>query len=87
MAELGRMGIEFDAVALQNPDSPEVLVESVQTPRNIAPNEPFDLTAVIRSTIAQTGTIRLYENQYLLQQRQVNLRPGPNPVRFENLTS
>jgi Ca-activated chloride channel family protein len=87
VAELARMGIEFDAVALQNPDSPEVLVESVQTPRNIAPNEPFDLTAVIRSTIAQTGTIRLYENQYLLQQRQVNLRPGPNPVRFENLTS
>ena len=42
--DLVRMGIEFDAMALQNPDSPEVLVESVQTPRNIAPNEHFDLT-------------------------------------------
>ena len=45
VSDLRRMGIEFDAVALQNPESPEVLVESVQTPRNIAPNEPFNLTA------------------------------------------
>jgi Ca-activated chloride channel homolog len=87
VSDLARMGIEFDAVVLQNPDSPEVLVESVQTPRNIAPNEPFVLTAIIRSTIKQTGIVRLYENQYLLQQRQVDLLPGPNLVRFEDLTS
>jgi Ca-activated chloride channel homolog len=87
LSDLARRGIEFDAVALQNPDSPEVLVESVQTPRNIAPNEPFDLTAVIRSTARQTGVVRLYENQYLLQQRQVDLLPGRNVVRFQDLTS
>jgi Ca-activated chloride channel homolog len=87
VSDLARIGIEFDAVALQNPDSPEVLVESVQTPRNIAPDEPFVLTAMIRSTIKQTGIVRLYENQYLLQQRQVDLLPGPNLVRFEDLTS
>ena len=87
VSDLVRMGIEFDAVALQNPDSPEVLVESVQAPRNIAPNEHFDLTTIIRSTIKQTGTVRLYENQYLLQQRQVDLLPGSNVVRFEDLTS
>jgi len=87
VSDLARIGIEFDAVALQNPDSPEVLVESVQTPRTIAPNEPFDLTTIIRSTIKQIGIVRLYENQYLLQQRQVDLLPGPNIVRFEDLTS
>ena len=87
VSDLRRMGIEFDAVALQNPESPEVLVESVQTPRNIAPNEPFNLTAIIRSTIKQTATVRLYENQFLLHQRQVDLVPGPNAVRFEDLTS
>ncbi len=87
VTDLARLGIEFDAVALQNPDSPEALVESVQTPRNIARNEPFDLTTIIRSTIRQTGAVRLYENQYLLQQRQVDLLPGPNLVRFENITS
>ena len=43
--------------------------------------------AVIRSTIRQAGTVRLYENQYLLQLRQVDLLPGPNLVRFEDLTS
>ncbi|MBV8350911.1 MAG: VWA domain-containing protein, partial [Verrucomicrobia bacterium] len=87
VSDLARRGIDFDAVALQNPDSPEVLVESVQTPRNIAPNEPFDLTTVIRSTARQTGIVRLYENQYLLQQRQVDLLPGRNVVRFQDLTS
>lgn len=86
-ATLGGRGTQIETVALPNPDLPEVLVESVQVPRNLAAGEPFDLTATIRSNREQPGTVKLYENQFLVREKSVPLKVGRNTVRFENLTS
>jgi Ca-activated chloride channel homolog len=87
IADLRRSSVEVLAVPVENPDRPETLVESVSLPRNIAGGEPFDLAAAIRSTRAQKATVKLYENQFLLQERPADLVAGRNLVRFENLTS
>jgi uncharacterized membrane protein len=86
-ATFGGRGTQIETVALPNPDLPEVLVESVQVPRNLAAGEPFDLTATIRSSREQPGKVKLYENQFLVQEKSVPLKIGRNTVRFENLRS
>lgn len=78
-------GIEVSSVPLRNPNAPEVLVEKVELPRRLKEGEPFDLTARIRSNVATTAKVKLYEGGFLLEERDVELKPGPNEFRPANL--
>jgi uncharacterized membrane protein len=62
-----------------------VLVEKVDVPRRLKQGEPFDLTAHIRSNVATTAKVKLYQNRFLLEQRDVTLQPGDNEFRAPNL--
>ncbi len=82
---LAQLGIELFTVPLRNDAAPEVLVEKVEVPRRLKQGEPFDLTAQIRSNAATTAKVKLYQNQFLLEQREVSLKPGENEFRAPNL--
>ena len=83
--KLARTGIELLAFPLRNGNVPEVLVEKVEIPSRLEIGEPFDLLARIRSTVATSAKVKLYENQFLVEERDVALHPGLNEFRAPNL--
>jgi uncharacterized membrane protein len=78
-------GIELWTVPLHNAQAPEVLVEKVEVPRRLQTGEPFDLSARIRSNVATTAKVKLYQNQFLIEQRDLTLAPGVTDFRVPNL--
>ena len=84
---LAAQGVELLTVPLHNESAPEVLVEKVEVPRRLKAGEPFDLTAHIRSNVVTTAKVKLYQNQFLVEQRDMNLKPGDNEFRAPNLTA
>lgn len=84
-ARLAGSGIELFTVPLHNASAPEVLVERVEIPRRLKQGEPFDLLAHVHSNVATTAKVKLYQNQFLLEQRDLALKPGDNEFRAPNL--
>jgi Ca-activated chloride channel family protein len=84
-ARLGQAGYEIFSVPLRNTVSPEVLVQRVDIPRQLKENEPFELVATIRSSVATSAKVKLYERGFLLEQRDIELQPGANEFRAPNL--
>lgn len=85
-ARLAASGIEVHTVPLHNQSSPEVLVERVEVPRRLKEGEPFNLVAHVRSNVETNATVKLYQNQFLLQSLENQaLKPGNNPITVENL--
>ncbi len=82
---LASAGIDLWTVPLRNDSAPEVLVEKVEIPRRLKLGEPFDLVAAIRSNIATHAKVKLYQNQYLIEQRDMDIAPGINQFRAPNL--
>ncbi len=84
-ARLAGSGIQLFTVPLHNASAPEVLVERVEIPRRLKQGESFDLRAHLRSNIETTAKVKLYQNQFLLEQRDVTLKPGDNEFLAANL--
>ena len=82
---LAQQSVELFTIPLHNAAAPEVLVEKVEVPRRLKQGEPFDLTAHIRSNVATTAKVKLYQNQFLIEQRDVSLQPGDNEFHAPNL--
>ena len=82
---LARTGIEVWTVPLRNPTKPDVLVERVDVPSRLKLGEPFDLTANIRSNVATRAKMRLYQSQFLIAERELNLKVGDNDFRAPGL--
>jgi uncharacterized membrane protein len=82
---LASTGIEISVIPLRNPDRPEVLVERVEVPRQLKTGQPFDLTAMIHSTVDTTAKLKVYQNQFLLDQRDLDLKKGDNTFTAPNL--
>ena len=84
-ARLAPQGVELLTVPLHSKSTPEALVEKVDVPRRLKQGEPFDLVAHIRSNVDTTAKVKLYQNQFLIEQRDVSLKPGDNEFRAPNL--
>ena len=84
-ARLAAAGVEVDTVPLHNQTEPEVLVAGVELPGGLRVGEPFDLRADVRSNVATTAKVNLYQNQFLARQEDLQVKPGRNEVRFPNL--
>lgn len=84
-ARLARSGVEVWAVPLRNPQRPEVLVERVEVPARLKQGEPYDLNANIRSNVETKATVRLYQSQFLVAERQIDLKPGDNAFRASGM--
>lgn len=83
--KLALSGIELFTVPLKNPALPEVLAEQLDVPRRIQLGEPFDLTAKIRSNVETPATVKFYQNQFLIGQTQLRLKPGLNDASLRRL--
>jgi uncharacterized membrane protein len=84
-SRLAAAGVELSVVPLRNEATPEVLVERVEVPRRLKEGEPFELTARIRSNVETPAKVKLYQNQFLLETRDLVLKPGENDFRAPNL--
>ncbi|MEO6740300.1 MAG: VWA domain-containing protein, partial [Chthoniobacteraceae bacterium] len=82
---LAQSGVEVWTVPLRNPEKPEVLVERVEVPARLKEGEAFDLTANIRSNVATTAKMRVYQSQFLVAEREMTLKPGDNSFREPGL--
>ena len=82
---LARAGVEVWTVPLRNPTKPEVLIERVNVPARLKLGEPFDLTANIRSNVVTHAKVRLYQSQFLIAQRELDLKIGDNDFRAPGL--
>ena len=78
-------GVELSVVALRNDSAPEVLVERVDVPRRLKEGEPFDLVAHLHSNVETPAKVKLYQNQFLIETREVALKSGDNEFRAANL--
>jgi uncharacterized membrane protein len=61
----------------------EVLVERLTTPSTATLGESIEAVASIRSTVAQTATVRLFADGALAKTQPVELAAGSTTVRFE----
>jgi uncharacterized membrane protein len=84
-AQLRETGVEIWTVPLRNPAQPEVLVERVDVPARLREGEPFDLVANVRSNVATKATARVYQSQFLVAERQMELKIGDNELRVPSL--
>jgi Ca-activated chloride channel homolog len=84
-ARLARAGVEVWTVPLKNPARPEVLVERVNVPQRLNQGEPFELSANIRSNVATKAKVRLYQSQFVVSEREIELKPGDNDFRAPGL--
>ncbi len=82
---LAAQGIELLTVPLHNESTPEVLVEKVEVPRQLKAGEPFDLVARIRSNVVTTAKVKLYQNQFLLGERDIEIKKGAQDLPWPNL--
>jgi len=64
----------------------EVLVERLQTPATARLGETIVAKASIRSTVAQTATVRLYADGALVAEEHPDLKAGLNEVTFRPVT-
>jgi Ca-activated chloride channel homolog len=85
-ARLAASGVEVWTVPLKNPEAPEVLVERVEIPRRLKQGEPFDLVANIRSSVATSAKVKLFQSQFLVAERSMDLKVGDNEFRAPGLT-
>jgi Ca-activated chloride channel family protein len=84
-ANLAANGIQISTIPLHNPSHPEVLVEKVLVPRRLKSGEPFDLTATLRSSQNSSAKVRVYQNQFLIETREVALTAGSQEFKLPNL--
>jgi uncharacterized membrane protein len=82
---LGAGDVEVWTVPLRNPEKPEVLVERVEIPRRLKQGEPFDLVVNIRSSVPTKAKVRLYQSQFLVSEKPMDLKTGDNEFRVPNL--
>ncbi len=79
---LQQQGIRLDVVPLPSTSGVEARIDGLTAPTLVHTNEHFVLHLNLYSTIAQTGTLRLYLDQALLTQQPIRLNPGTQEVTF-----
>jgi Mg-chelatase subunit ChlD len=72
-------GVPISYVDLGAPSGgPEALLSALDAPANVRAGEQFDLVATVESSVAQGARLRLFGDNKLLDEREVQLQPGMN---------
>ena len=73
------LGVEIDAVALENPaQRGETWLQGMTVPLQVRPHEPYSVQAVVHSTLPTRGHLVIVRNGVVLRDTAVELKPGPN---------
>jgi uncharacterized membrane protein/Mg-chelatase subunit ChlD len=76
-------GVQVETRVIGLEGRAEVLVERLQTPATARIGETIVARASIRSTVAQTATVRLFADGTQVGEEHVDLAVGPNEVVFD----
>lgn len=79
---LQQQGIRLDVVPLPSTSGVEARVDGVSAPTSLHTNEHFTLHVNLYSSVAQSGTLRLYLDQALVTQQPVQLHVGEQELTF-----
>jgi uncharacterized membrane protein len=78
-------GVRIETRRIGLGDVDEVLVERLTTPSTARLGESVPVSAEVRSTVAQTATVRLFANGVLVQTVPVELTAGLNVIDFHDV--
>jgi Mg-chelatase subunit ChlD len=72
-------GVPIDYVDLSGPASgSEALIASLDAPSNVRVGQEFELVATIESNLAQPARLRIFSDDQVLLEQNVQLQPGTN---------
>lgn len=71
-------GIDLRVMPLQYTSSQEILVEDISIPNHIQEKEPFKIRVIVNAQEAGKGTMRITENDQVITEEAVELKPGKN---------
>jgi hypothetical protein len=73
------LGIEIDAVALENPaQRGETWLQGMTVPLQVRQHEPYSVQAVVHSSLPTRGHLVIVGDGVVLRDTAVELKPGPN---------
>jgi Mg-chelatase subunit ChlD len=76
-------GIPIEIVDLSMPETAaEALVTDVHTPDSVRDGQDFELEATVESSTEQSATLRVFDNQDVVVDREVQLAAGSNEFRI-----
>jgi uncharacterized membrane protein len=78
-------GVQIETRRIGLGDVEEVLIERLTTPSTARLGESVPVVVEVRSTVAQTATIRLFANGTLVQTKPVELVAGLNTISFADV--
>ncbi len=82
---LQQQGIRLDIVPLPNVNGNEVRIDGLDAPTQLHTNERFVLHVRLSSTVAQTGTLRVYLDQAIILQQSIHLPIGVQDINLSLL--
>lgn len=77
------LGVRVDVWPVHLSSGPEVLVDGVSIPSQLRPQEHFSISVAVRSTVATTSGLTIYQDNSLALSRQENIHPGENQYVFD----
>ncbi|HLG62654.1 MAG TPA: glutamine amidotransferase [Ktedonosporobacter sp.] len=82
---LQQQGIRLDIVPLPNVTGEEARIDGLDAPTQLHTNERFVLHVRLSSTVAQTGTLRVYLDQAIILQQSIRLPIGVQDISLSLL--
>ncbi len=77
-------GIPIEVVDLSMPDTnTEALVADLQAPDRVREGQEIDLAVTVESSVAQVATLRIFDNQEVVVDREVELVAGSQEFHFQ----
>jgi uncharacterized membrane protein/NAD(P)H-hydrate repair Nnr-like enzyme with NAD(P)H-hydrate epimerase domain len=71
-------GVPIDYVDLRVPSPGEALLAGIAAPASVRQGQEFELVAVVESTVAQPARLRIFGDDALIQEQDVQLQAGEN---------
>lgn len=78
-------GAEIDTFRLTGSETPEVAVSQLEFPGGVEANAPFDGSVEVFSNAERPGVVRIYRDQLLVAEENVQLEAGANRIELDDL--
>jgi len=81
-SEFAERGVRIHTVAVNPPDTPEMLVQSLQAPTEVNPQEPFPVEVEITSNQTGESVLEIFRNGALSTSKKITVEPGNQRFTF-----
>ncbi len=70
--------IQVSTVAIQAPLVQEIWIEAIEAPQFVRDGEQYDVSVLVRSTLPSSGVLRLWQNDRIIGESNIEVRDGAN---------